>query len=556
MAAPVRLSFLGGLGRIGRNCSVIESEGSLLMIDCGQMFPDDATPGIEAILPDFTLLRDRADDVVGCIVTHAHEDHIGALPYLLRDLPHLHIFGTAFTLGLVQGKLREAGVLKKATLVPLADGEHRQIGPFACEFLPVTHSTPSGVISVITTPQGVILHSSDFKLDEHPIDGRLTDMARLRELGHHPGVRLLLADSTNADTPGFTRSESTVGPVLAGVFAANKGRRIIVASFASHIHRLQQVVNIATAEGRTIVPLGLSMVRNIKMARDLGLFHVPDPSIADAEDLHDLDPATVCVICTGSQGEPRAALAQMVSGESRFLTLDRNDTVIFSSHPIPGNEAAVARLRNGLARLGAEVVHSGQLEVHTSGHAKQGELVELWKATRPEWLIPVHGEYAHLLAHARLIAEEGMRADRIALCEDGDTVLLTDAGIVRSDPAPGGGGDIYVDGNVGGIDKATIDQRLTLGQGGFVAVVVDVDLAGRRVFGRAEVTSRGWAGEGERDSLEERVAKAVNDALAAALSTEAPTSETVERAVRRAAGSTVAEVSRRRPMIVPVVRLH
>ncbi len=430
VAGKVNVRFLGGLGQIGRNCAAIEAEGKLLLVDCGQMFADDATPGVETILPDFTFLRERGADIVGCIATHGHEDHIGALPYLLRDVS-FPVFAMPFTLALVRHKLAEANLLDKAELIAIGDHDRRTIGPFDCEFLPVTHSTPSGVISVIRTPQGVIVHSGDLKIDPSPVDARITDLDRLREISRTEGVRLLLADSTNADSPGRTRSETHIGDVLAGVFAAHRDRRVIVASFASHIHRLQQVANLAVQQGRIVVPVGLSMVRNIKLARDLGLLHIPDAHIADADHAERLDPSQVCVMCTGSQGEHRSALWQMVQGESRFVSITPDDTVVFSSHPIPGNEASVARLRNGLARLGAEVVHSGQLDVHTSGHAKQDELADFHQAVNAEFFVPVHGEHAHLQAHAKLARRLGMPERHVVVCVDGQSVTLDAHGMSR-----------------------------------------------------------------------------------------------------------------------------
>lgn len=549
--SAVQVTFLGGLGQIGRNCAALEIDGEVLLVDCGQMFGDDMTPGVQTILPDFTYLRSPDRRVVGCICTHGHEDHIGALPYLLRDLS-FPIYGTPFTLGLVRHKLAEANVLDRAQLIEVADNEQRTIGPFACEFLPVTHSTPSGFITVIRTPQGVVLHSGDLKIDPSPVDGRVTNLSRIEQIAQTEGVRLLLADSTNADQPGETRSETQVGAVLRDIIDGADGRRVIVASFASHIHRMQQVADAAVARDRVVVPVGLSMVRNIKLARDLGLFHIPDSHIADAESIVDLDPARTCVVCTGSQGEPRSALWQMVNGENRFLKLAEDDLVVFSSHPIPGNEAAVARLRNGLARLGVEVVHSGQLDVHTSGHAKQGELAVFHRAAAPEWFVPVHGEHAHLVAHAKLARDLGMPADRVLVCLDGDTIVLDEHGITRGDPVPAE--EIYVDGTVGGVDAEVLRQRRLLGQGGFVAAYVTVDFDDRRIVDGPVITSRGWATEADIEGLHQAVERAVRDTLVLALGDPEVTREGIERVVRRAAGSTVAEQTRRRPVIVPVVR--
>jgi len=448
--------------------------------------------------------------------------------------------------------LSEAGLLDRADLVPLVDHERRTIGPFACEFLPVTHSTPSGVISVIRTAQGVVLHSSDLKIDPAPIDGRLTDLARVAEVARDEGVRLLLADSTNADQPGHTRSESEIGPVLRGVFEAGRGKRITVASFASHIHRMQQVADLAVAEGRIVVPLGLSMLRNIKLARDLGIMRIPDASIAEPEELDRLEPGRTCIICTGSQGEIRSALWQMVAGENRFVALGDDDIVVFSSSPIPGNDGAVARVQNGLARLGVDVVHSGQLDVHTSGHARQGELEIFHRAARPEWFVPVHGEHVHLAAHAKLARSLGMPSDRVLVCVDGDSLVLTNGGIERGPRTSGA--EVYVDGTVGGVDDDVLRERRILGAGGFVSIVVGVDMARRVVLEGPIVASRGWSTDADRGDLHRAIAHAVSEALDDALRDPDAAEDTIERAVRRAAGARVNELTRRRPMIVPVVR--
>lgn len=550
MAQSVDVRFLGGLGQIGRNCAVIEADGKLLVIDCGQMFSDEDTPGVDTILPDFSFLRERAADIVGCICTHGHEDHIGALPYLLRDV-QMPLYATAFTLALVRHKLAEANLLGRSQLIEVHDGERLTIGPFDCEFLPVTHSTPSGVISVIRTPQGVIVHSGDLKIDPTPVDARLTDLDRLAEIASSEKVRLLLADSTNADSPGRTASETHIGDVLSGIFTANIDRRIIVASFASHIHRMQQVADLAVAQGRVVVPVGLSMVRNLKLARDMGLMRIPDAHIADADDAERLDPARVCVVCTGSQGEFRSALWQMVQGQSRFVSITADDTVVFSSHPIPGNEAAVARLRNGLAKLGAEVVHSGQLDVHTSGHAKQDELADFHRIVQPEFFVPVHGEYAHLAAHAKLARGLGMADSNVLLCVDGQSVTLRDEGMTRGDDISGR--MIYVDGRVGGVDDDVLHERRLLGENGFVAVFVSIDSTDGSLTDDPCVVTRGWAIDDDLDELEAAIANSVRDGLREAMNDRDATRENIERAVRRAAGSTVADRTRRRPMIVPAV---
>jgi len=551
MAKPVTITFLGGLGEIGRNCAAIESEGRIVVLDCGQMFGGDDLPGVDAVLPDLTYLIENADRVEACIATHAHEDHIGALPYLLSHLA-MPIYGSAFTLGLVDHKLREKGLRGQADLIPIADGDRLDVGPFDCEFLPVTHSIPSGNITAFHTDQGVILHSSDFKLDLTPVDGRRTDLSRIGALANDPGIRLLMADSTNADSPGASRSETEVGRNLAGLIRAQEGRRVIVAAFASHIHRLQQLADAAVENGRVMVTLGLSMRRNVKLARDLGILRVPDHAIRDIEDIDDVDPRRTLIVCTGSQGEPRAALTQMATGQSKWLTLDSGDTVVFSSHPIPGNETAVASVRNGLARHGVRVFHSGMVDVHTSGHGKQQELQTLHSVAVPEWFVPVHGEYAHLVAHQDLAHRMGMPEDRVVLCEDGDQIVLSDDGIEHIGSI--GGDHLYVDGTVGDLGSTVLADRRTLGDDGFVAVVVHVDLERGEILAGPDVVSRGWVELPALAGHEAAVADAVEADVLDALADPDLDLDRLAQVARRAAGRTVNDRTRRRPMIVPVVR--
>jgi ribonuclease J len=550
-AAPVRITFLGGLGEIGRNCAAIETKGRIVVLDCGQMFAGDDLPGVDAVLPDLDWLIDNADRVDAIIATHAHEDHIGALPYLMAHLS-VPIYGSAFTLGMIEHKLREVRLLDKAELREVHDRDRLTVGPFDCEFLPVTHSIPSGNITAFHTDQGVILHSSDFKLDLTPVDGRRTDLSRIGALANDPGVRLLLADSTNADSPGASRSEKEVGAVITSLMRGQEGRRVIIASFASHIHRLQQIADAAVATGRTVVTLGLSMRRNVKLAREVGILRIPDASIRDIDDIDDLDPARVCVVCTGSQGEPRAALTQMAIGESRWLKLDENDTVVFSSHPIPGNEAAVASVRNGLARMGARVLHSGQVDVHTSGHGKQQELRTLHSVAVPEWFVPVHGEYAHLVAHRDLAHDMGMSPDRVVLCEDGDQIEITSAGVAHLGSI--GGDHLYVDGTVGDLGNAVLGDRRVLGDDGFVAIVVHVDLDRGEIIAGPDVISRGWVEQPALLAHETAVADAVEKDLMKALADREENLNTLSQLARRAAGRTVNDRTRRRPMIVPMIR--
>ncbi|QGG94905.1 ribonuclease J [Actinomarinicola tropica] len=550
MADPVRITFLGGLGEIGRNCACIEVDGRIMLLDCGLMFPDLDMLGVDLVLPDFTYLRDNADRVEGCITTHGHEDHVGGLSFLLRDIS-FPIYGSELALGIARNRIEEAGLLGRTELIPVRDGERRMIGPFDVEFIPVTHSVPHGFATAFHTPQGTILHSGDFKLDLTPVDGRLTDLARMGQIAKEDGVRLLLADSTNAEEAGHSRSESSVGAVLYDLFHAHEGRRIITASFASHVHRVQQIADAAMAFGRTVVTIGLSMKKNVRLARDLGLLKIPDHAIRDIEDVGDLEPGKVCIISTGSQGEPMSALALMASGESRWLKLGPDDTVILSSHPIPGNEMNVSKVIDGLVRLGAEVVHSGIADVHATGHAKADELKTLHSITRPDWFIPVHGEYRHLRQHARIAASMGTPEDRILVCEDGDSVLLTDDGIERTESVPAG--YLYVDGIVGDIGHGVLRDRKVLAEEGVVVVIAAVDVVNGVVITGPEVITRGWVHAPEAEELLGEATEVVRQAIEEALAEEAPDVETLQRVIRRAAGRFVNQRTRRRPMIVPVV---
>ena len=556
MPTPVYLTFFGGLGEIGRNCAALEVHDRIVMLDCGQLFPDNM-PGVDAVLPDFKWLLDRADRLEACVVTHAHEDHIGGLPYLLRALADqgatLPIYGAPFTLGMVRGKLKSAGV-PVPDLIPLDDYERLPIGPFECEFLPVTHSTPSGLMTVFHTPQGRILHSSDFKLDPTPIDGRVTDLNRVREMAADGGIRLLLADSTNAGSAGSSTSESTVGPVLRQVFDENKGRRIIVGAFSSHIHRIQQVADAAAANGRTRVVMGPSMVRNTTLARELGLLRVSDQMLAKDSELEDLDPAQTCIVCTGSQGEPRAALNLMGQGRHRFVTVGDQDTVVFSSHPIPGNEAAVARLHNALARRGVRLVHSGQLGVHTTGHGKADELLALHDATDPSLFIPVHGEYAHLVAHHDLALGRGMGVDEVLRCTDGDRVKLTDEGVFHDSRVPDG--HVMVDESGRVVSDDLLEERRAMSGEGFVFVRVLVDSRKGRLAEPVVVESRGWVEPDKREDWHEQVADAVTKALVGPLADGNCDAHELGRLTRRATGRLVSRGTGRKPTLVPVVQVR
>jgi ribonuclease J len=551
---PVTITFLGGLGEIGRNCACVEVGGRILLLDVGLMFPELDMLGVDLVLPDFTYLRENADRVDGAVITHGHEDHMGGLSYLLRELS-FPIYGSALTLGLARNRIEEAGLLDRTELIPVRDGERRRIGPCDVEFIPVTHSVPHGFATAFHTPQGTILHSGDFKLDLTPVDGRLTDLARIGALAAGDGIRLLLSDSTNADEPGHARSETSVGQVLYHLFHQHEGRRIVIACFASHIHRVQQIADAAVSFGRKVATLGLSMKKNVRLAREMGLLQIPEHALVDIDDVRDLPPGQVCVISTGSQGEPMSALSLMAQRNNRWLEIDADDTVILSSHPIPGNEMNVSKVIDGLVRLGAEVVHSGISDVHASGHAKQEELKTLLSIVRPDWFVPVHGEYRHMVAHAKLAramgAVGGGAPDHVLVCTDGDQLVLDDDGlrVAREVPA----GYLFVDGIIGDVGQGVLRDRRVLADEGVVVVVVTVDVNTGAILVGPEVITRGWVYSPEAEPLLAECADVVRQAVKEDFAKGATDIEALQKVVRRAAGRFVNESTKRRPMIVPVV---
>ena len=549
-ADAVRIVFLGGLGEIGRNCACIEVGGRIMLLDVGIMFPDSDMPGVDLVLPDFTFLRENADRIEGCIITHGHEDHCGGLSFLLREMK-FPIYGSALSLGLARSRIEESGLLGRTDLRVVRDGERRQIGPFDVEFIPVTHSVPHGFATAFHTPQGVILHTGDFKIDLTPVDGRSTDLARIGALADGPGIRLLLSDSTNAEEEGHTRSESRVGRVLSDLFAAHPDKRVIMACFASHLHRMQQIADAAVANGRTVATLGRSMARNVALGRQMGLLSIPDDRLVDIEKTVGMDPRRVCVISTGSQGEPMSALALMAAGENKWLSVGPGDLVVLSSHAIPGNETNVGKVIDGLSRLGAEVVHSGLAEVHVSGHAKRDELRTILSLTRPDAFIPVHGEFRHLSHHARLAEEMGVDPDHILLAEDGDVIDLTSEGVDFAGEVPAG--YMYVDGIVGDVGRGVLRDRKVLAEEGVVILVVTVDAKTGEVVSGPEIITRGWVYAPEAEDLLGEARQAVLGALQDAAGPGPVDFETMRRRARQALGRFVSERTRRRPMIIPVV---
>jgi ribonuclease J len=521
-----------------------------MILDCGLMFPESDMPGVDLVLPDFTYLRENADRIEGCIVTHGHEDHAGGLSYLLRELS-FPIYGSALTLGLAKSRIEEAGLLDRTKLITVTDGERRKIGPFDVEFIPVTHSVPHGFATAFHTPQGVIVHSGDFKIDLTPVDGRATDLARLGAIAAEEGVRLLLCDSTNAEEEGHTASERSVGKVLADLFASHRDKRIIVACFASHIHRIQQIADAAIANGRMVATLGRSMGKNVALARSMGLLTIPEDHLIDVDEVDSYDARRVCIISTGSQGEPMSALTLMAANDNRRVRVGEGDLVVLSSHAIPGNETSVGKVIDGLSRLGAEVIHSGLADVHVSGHAKRDELRLIQSLLRPNSFIPVHGEFRHLSHHARLAAEMGVAEERILLAEDGDIVELTDSGMDFAGDVPAG--YLYVDGIVGDVGRGVLRDRQVLAAEGVVMVVMTVDMKTGELVTGPEIITRGWVYAPEAEELLEEARAVVLIAVEEALETGSVEVDAIGRKARQALGRFVSDRTKRRPMIVPVV---
>lgn len=540
----LRVVALGGLGEVGRNMAVLEHAGRLLVIDCGVLFPEDHQPGVDLILPDFDYIRDRLDDIEAIVLTHGHEDHIGAVPYLLRLRADIPLVGSQLTLAFVEAKLKEHRITP--TTLPVREGQVEQLGVFGCEFVAVNHSIPDALAVAVTTAAGTVLHTGDFKMDQLPLDGRITDLRAFARLGEK-GVDLFMVDSTNAEVPGFVAQERGIGPVLDGVFQ-DSAKRIIVASFASHVHRVQQVLDAAAAHGRRVALVGRSMVRNMAIAADLGYLKVPENVLIDLKQVDGLPDDEIVLMCTGSQGEPMAALSRMANNDHK-VSVGHGDTVILASSLIPGNENAVFRVINGLTRLGARVVHSGNAKVHVSGHASAGELLYCYNILRPRNVMPVHGEVRHLVANAALAVQTGVPAERVVLAEDGVVVDLVDgrASVVGAVPC----GYVYVDGSsVGGITEAELKDRRILGDEGFISIFAVVSSVDGKVLAGPQIHARGFA---EQDTVFEAILPDLTRALEESVAQGATDTHQLQQVMRRVVGRWVSGRLRRRPMIIPVV---
>ncbi len=545
---PATIAFLGGVGEVGRNMACLELDGRILVIDAGLSFPHTEMPGIDLVLPDFEHLRQNEEKLEAVVLTHGHEDHIGAVAYLLREFS-VPIYGTPFTLALLEGKLQEHGVLDRTELRTVSPGGSVTVGPFSMRFIQVTHSIPDGMAVAVDTPFGTVLHSGDFKLDQTPLDGRATDLQALADESKR-GVHVFLSDSTNAEETEAIPSERTVGPVLRDI-VEKAPQLVVVACFASHIHRIQQIVNAARESQRVVAFLGRSMHQSVRAARELGILHVPDEDVVRIEEVDKLDPRNVVVICTGSQGEPLSALSLMAAREQKWVKLQRGDTVVMSSSLIPGNEPAIHRVIDGLYRTGADVYNVPADPVHVSGHAAAGELQFMLNLVKPRWFIPIHGERRHLAHHARLAREVGIPPDRIIVAEDGDLVELgEEVRIAGTVPA----GMTFVDGlGIGDIGEVVLRDRRKLSDDGIVVVVVAVDAHHGQVVGGPDLVSRGFVYEQTAGDILEEARNRVMLSLEGSSADEVTDRSVLQQNIRRILGKYFWEVTQRKPVIVPVI---
>ena len=543
-AGTLRITPLGGLGEVGRNMTVFEFDGKLLVVDCGVLFPEEHQPGVDLILPDITQIEDRLDDIVAVVLTHGHEDHIGGVPYLLKQREDIPLIGSKLTLALVAAKLKEHRI--KPILKEVREDERVRFAPFDLEFIAVNHSIPDALAVAIRTPAGLVIGTGDFKMDQLPLDGRITDLRAFARLGEE-GVDLFMTDSTNAEVPGFTPLEKDIGPVIEQVIAKTQGK-VVVASFSSHVHRVQQVLDAAVANGRRVVLLGRSMVRNMKIASELGYLEVPEGVLVDLKKSGDIPDHRIVYMSTGSQGEPMAVLSRMANQEHQIEVGD-GDTVILASSLIPGNENSVYRVINGLMRLGAHVVHKGNAQVHVSGHASAGELMYCYNIVRPKNVMPIHGEYRHLIANAGVAIETGVPQNRTLIGDNGTVVDLVD-GVARKV----GQYDInfiYVDGkSVGRVTDEDLRDRRTLAEEGFISVITVVEPTTAQVVSGPDIHARGVA---EDEEVYASITPKIAAALEQAMKEGVKDPHQLQQITRRTIGRWVGTKLRRRSMIVPVV---
>ena len=541
----MRIVPLGGLGEIGRNMNVIEYNGHILLIDCGVLFPEEEQPGVDLILPDFHYIQDRLDKVEALVLTHGHEDHIGGVPYLLKMRPDIPLIGSKLTLAFVEAKCQEHHIEPNLTRVEGRD--KMKVGPFNLEFITVTHSIPDALAVCVKTPAGTLIDTGDIKLDQLPLDHRITDLVEFGRLGEQ-GIDLLMADSTNAEVPGFVKPETSIGPALDRAFATAT-RKIIVASFSSHVHRVQQVVDAAHKFGRKVVFVGRSMVRNMSIAADLGYLHIPENTVVDLKQAKDIQDDKLVYMCTGSQGEPMAALGRIADGSHKDITIDEFDTVILASSLIPGNEHEVYKVINKLVQLGARVINKDNAAIHVSGHCNEGELLYLYNIVKPKCAMPIHGEHRHLVANGLIAVKTGVDPKNVVLAEDGDVVDLYhgNAAVVGSVPC----GYVYVDGDsVGELTDEELEKRRILGTEGFVSSFVVVDTENANVVSGPKIFLNAVAeDEADFEKVRYQIVEQLQDAM---MRGERDTYK-LQQIMRRTLGSWVARALRRKPMLVPVV---
>ena len=546
--AEMRIIPLGGLDAIGKNMTVLECGNDMVLDDAGLMFPDDDHPGIDLILPDYTYVLENADKLRGIVITHGHEDHTGCLPYLYKDLDRpVPIYGSKMTLGLIEGKFAEHKI-KNAKLIEIKPGDKIQLGCIGAEFFAVNHSIPGSVGIFFTSPAGNVLHTGDFKLDQSPIDGVHTDFGAIARFGE-AGVDLMLSDSTNAKNPNFTKSESEVGDTLYKIISQAKGR-VVIASFASHIHRMQQICDAAVACGRKVVVTGRSMIQNTDIARRLGYLSIDDKDLVDAYELAGIPPEQIVVMCTGSQGEPLSALSRIAGGLHKTIEIDEGDTVIISATPVPGNEKAVTRVVNMLSKIGADVYDKSRAMVHVSGHAGAEELKLVLSIAQPHAFMPVHGEATHLRAHARLAEATGVPVDSIFICENGESLVLNENGVHLGDSVQSG--VVYVDGlSVGDTSQDVLDERVTLGAQGFAAVSVAVSLSARKLMAPIALEMHGITG-GDDPYIALEATDAVEAAIKKHLGRGATATE-LKKIARDTLLNLLWERTKQRPMAVATI---
>ncbi len=540
----LRIIPLGGLGEIGRNMTVFEIDSQILIVDCGVLFPEETQPGVDLILPDLSYLEGKLDRVIGCVLTHGHEDHIGGVPYLLSMRSDIPLIGSTLTLALVEAKLKEHRITPYSMTVK--EGQIEKLGPFELEFVAVNHSIPDALAVVIRTSAGSVLNTGDFKMDQLPLDGRVTDLRAFSRIGE-AGLDLFMVDSTNADVPGFTPLEREIGPVIESVIAKTPGK-VVVASFSSHVHRVQQVIDAAVANGRRVAFVGRSMVRNMAIASDLGFLQVPDGAIVDLKEVENLADHQIVLMSTGSQGEPMAVLSR-IANQDHQVSIGVGDTVLLASSLIPGNENAVYRVIDGLTKLGANVVHKGNAKVHVSGHSAAGELLYCYNILKPKNVMPIHGEARHLVANANLAIQTGIQPERVLVVEDGAVIDLADGiaevvGQVECNM-------LYVDGKtVGKITEDDLRDRRILAAEGFITIFAVVDPSSGKVIEGPEIRARAYA---EDDHVFDDVRPAIEKALAEAAQDGIRDTYQLQQVIRRTIGTWVAKAHRRKPMIIPVV---